>query len=215
MGMQAVHSRIAFEEPADRNDELRVTTAIRFLELPTRRFVMIDGEGPPAEAEFAARMPGLYATAYTLRFALKARGIATRVGPLEGLWWTLDGTTSLDSIFGPAEGASRDSWRWTLFIGLPDEASEAEVATALAAGRSKLDAAFAAGLRVERLDEGRVAQVLHLGPYATERATIERLHAAIVEAGLRPRGNHHEIYLGDPRRSAPERLKTILRQPVE
>ena len=69
-------------------------------------------------------------------------------------------------------------------------------------------------LRIEALAEGRVAQVLHLGPYATERATIERLHGAIGEAGLRPRGRHHEIYLGDPRRSAPERLRTILRQPV-
>jgi hypothetical protein len=206
---------VEFERPIDRNDELRTSTTVRFLELPTRRFVMIDGEGPPAEAEFAARMPGLYASAWTLRFALKARGIVTRVGPLEGLWWTLDGTTSLASIFGPAEGASRDSWRWTLLIALPDEATEAELASALAAGRSKLDAAFAARLRVEPFDEGRVAQVLHLGPYATERATIERLHAAIAEAGLRPRGNHHEVYLGDPRRSAPERLKTILRQPVE
>jgi hypothetical protein len=71
-----------------------------------------------------------------------------------------------------------------------------------------------ASLRVESF-EGEVAQVLHVGPYAEERASIERLHAGIAEAGLRPRGRHHELYLGDPRRAAPDRLRTILRHPVE
>lgn len=211
---QAMLAPMAFERPDDRNDELRAATGVRFLEMPSRPFVMIDGEGPPAEAAFAARMPGLYATAWTLRFALKARGVVTRVGPLEGLWWTTDGQPSLDVIFGHETSAARDTWRWTLLIGLPDAADQAEIEAALRVGRSKLAAAFAAGLRVEPFAEGRVAQVLHLGPYATERGTIERLHAAIGEAGLKPRGLHHEIYLGDPRRSAPERLKTILRQPV-
>ena len=214
MTIQSVLPRIAFEKPADRNDELRATAAVRFLEPPTRRFVMIDGEGPPAEAAFVARMPGLYATAWTLRFSLKARGIVSRVGPLEGMWWTADGSTSLEAVFGPDAG-DRGGWRWTLLIALPDEALETEVEAALATGRSKLDAATAPGLRVGLFSEGRVAQVLHVGPYAAERPTIERLHAAIADAGYRPRGHHHEIYLGDPRRSAPERLKTILRQPVD
>lgn len=204
-----------FEIPVNRNDELRLATDVRFLDLPTRRFVMIDGQGPPADAAFVARMPGLYTTAYTLRFALKRRGIVARVGPLEGLWWTLDDETSLDAILGPADGRSREAWRWTLLIALPDEASEPELASALEAGRTKLEPTFAPTLRVEPFDEGRVAQVLHVGPYATEKPTIERLHAAIAAAGLRPRGHHHEIYLGDPRRSAPERLKTILRQAVD
>ena len=205
---------IGFEVPIDRDDELRLGKAVRFLALPARNFVMIDGVGPPAEAAFVARMPGLYATAWTLRFALKRRGVVSRVGPLEGLWWTLDGTTSLDAILGPGDGTSRDAWRWTLLIALPDEATDVEIASALEAGRSKLEPAVAANLRVEPFDEGRVAQVLHVGPYATEKPTIERLHAAIADAGLRPRGHHHEIYLGDPRRSAPERLKTIIRMAV-
>jgi hypothetical protein len=211
----AVLAAVRFECPVDRNDELRPSPAVRFLELPPRRFVMIDGDGPPAEASLAARMPGLYATAYGLRFMLKARGIVDKVGPLEGIWWTADGSTSLDDIFGPGGGACCEGWRWTLLIGLPDGATDAEIERALAAARPKLDASLAAGLRVGAFDEGRVAQVLHTGPYSAERVTIERLHAAIADAGLRPRGRHHEIYLGDPRRSAPERLKTILRQPVE
>lgn len=200
-----------FERPADRNAELRGGPGVvRFLELPARRCVMIDGDGAPGEAAFAARMPGLYTTAWSLRFALKRRGIVTSVGPLEGLWWTTDAATYLDAILREERG----SWRWILFIALPDEADAAEIGTALAAGRAKLQPPFAAGLRVEPFDEGRVAQLLHVGPYAAERPSIERLHAAIAAAGLRLRGRHHEIYLGDPRTSAPGRLRTILRQPV-
>jgi hypothetical protein len=206
---------VEFERPADRDAELRSAAAVHFLDLPSRRCVMIDGKGPPDPAVFATKMPGLYATAWTLRFVLKRRGIVTRVGPLEGLWWTLDGATDLDAIFGTDRTAGRETWRWTLFIALPGEATDDEVAAALETGRSKLEPAIATMLRIEPFAEGRVAQVLHVGPYATERATIERLHAAIEAAGLRPRGRHHEIYLGIPGRGAPERLRTILRQPVD
>ena len=171
---------------------------------------MIDGEGPAGEAAFAPRMPGLYATAWGLRFALKRRGVVTRVGPLEGLWWTSDGTTDLDAILGDDRGG----WRWTLLIALPDEATPDELATALEGGRAKLSSPYREQLRTEAFDEGRVAQLLHLGPYAAERPSIERLHAAITDAGLRPTGRHHEIYLGDPRRTKPERIRTLLRQPV-
>jgi hypothetical protein len=201
-----------FERPADRAGELAGKPgAVRFLELGATRFVMIDGEGPAGETAFAPRMPGLYATAWTLRFALKRRGVVTKVGPLEGLWWTSDGVTDLDTIFGAVD---RGTWRWTLMIALPDEALPDEIEAALDTGRAKLEAPFARDLRVETFAEGRVAQVLHLGSYAAERPTIEALHAAIAAAGLRPAGRHHEIYLGDPRRGAPERVRTLLRQPV-
>jgi hypothetical protein len=202
---------VSFERPADRAAEFRgAPGAVRFLELPPRRCVMIDGEGPPGPDAFAPRMPGLYTTAYKLRFGLKARGVVTKVGPLEGLWWTSDGVFDLDWLL---QGA-RDTWRWTLFIALPDEATDDEVDRALAAGRAKVDPAFASNLRVEPFDEGRVAQLLHVGSYATEKASIERLHAAVAAAGLRLRGRHHELYLGNPQTSAPERLKTILRHAV-
>lgn len=206
---------LAFERPVDRAAEFRgASGVVRFLELPPRRIVMIDGAGPPGPEAFTPRMPGLYTTAYKLRFALKARGIVTRVGPLEGLWWTADGATDLDAVFAPDRAGDRATWRWTLFIVLPDEAAAAEVDTALAAGRAKLDPVLAPSLRVESFDEGRVAQLLHVGPYAAERASIERLHAAVADAGLRLRDRHHELYLGNPGTSAPERLRTILRQPV-
>jgi hypothetical protein len=208
----SMSEQVVFERPATRDAELAGKAGlVRFLELPERRFVMIDGDGPAGEARFAPRMPGLYATAWTLRFALKRRGVVTRVGPLEGLWWTSDGETDLGVIFGPGD---RGTWRWTLLIALPDEATGEEVEQALATGRSKLEPPFRDSLRVEPFAEGRVGQVLHLGPYREERPTIERLHAAIAAAGLRPAGRHHEIYLGDPRRGDPAKVRTLLRQPV-
>lgn len=203
---------VVFERPADRDAELRGRPGeIRFLAVPVIRAVMIDGEGQVGEATFGVRMPGLYSTAYGLHFALKRRGVDARVGMLEGLYWMADGSTDFDAILGP----DRNTWRWTLLISVPPEATDQELASALAGGRAKVPPELAADLRVETFEEGPVAQVLHLGPYEEERPTIERLHAAIAAAGLRPRGRHHELYLGDPRRSKPERLRTLLRQPVE
>lgn len=184
---------------------------VRIFDAAPVRAVMVDGEGPVGEAAFAPRMPGLYTTAYGLRFALKKRGVDEKVSPLEGLYWMVDGTTDLDAIYAP----DRAAWRWTLLIALPEAATDDEIATALAAGRAKVPPEIAPVLRVERFAEGRVAQVLHVGPYGDERPTIERMFAAIAAAGLRPRGRHHEIYLGNPQRAAPEKLRTLLRQPVE
>lgn len=203
---------VDIEHPVDRAAELAGKPGvIRFLEVAPLRAVMVDGDGAPGETTFGARMPGLYTTAYDLKFALKRRGVDRRVGMLEGLYWPSDASTDLDVILGPDRG----TWRWTLFIALPGEASDEELAASLAKGRSKVTPEVAADLRVERFEEGTVAQVLYLGPYSEERATIERLHAAIAAAGLRPRGRHHELYLGDPSRAAPEKLRTIIRQPVE
>jgi hypothetical protein len=200
------------ERPKDREDEYRVRPgAVRLLSLPEHRFVMVDGSGPPAGEAFEARMPGLYGTAYGLQFALKRRGVPGKVGPLEGSWWQAEGVTDLDAILA----GDREAWRWTLLIVLPEEASDGEIDEQLAAARTKVDPEIASTLRVERFDEGDVAQVLHVGSYAEERPSIERLHAGIAAAGSRPRGRHHELYLGDPRRSAPERLRTVLRHPIE
>lgn len=207
-----IRSTVTFEVPSSQAAEFAGRPGVvRFVDLSPRRFVMIDGEGAAGEAAFVPRLPGLYATAYGLRFALKRRGIEERVGPLEGLWWTMDGSTDLDAIFGDAD---RSGWRWTLMIRLPDQASGQELEAAVEAGRAKLSQSFAAGLRIETFAEGYAAQLLHLGPYAAERPSIERLREAIAMAGLTPAGRHHEIYLGDPRRAAPGKLRTILRQPI-
>ncbi len=199
------------QPPIDRQDEWKAPKrGIRLLDIPEHRFAMIDGTGPPLPEAFEARMPGLYGPAYGLRFALKARGVEGKVAPLEGLWWTTDGATYVEAILD----GGRENWRWTLMIALPPEATEEEIESQLETARSRLDPALAPGLRTEVFAEGPCAQVMHIGPYAEERASIERLHAGIEAAGLHLIGRHHELYLGDPRRSAPERLRTILRQPV-
>lgn len=208
----SANAPIAFERPADRAGELAGRPGVvRFLEVAPVRVVIVDGDGQPGETTFGARMPGLYTTAYSLRFALKRRGVERRVGMLEGLYWTAGGAIDLDLILGPDRG----TWRWTLFIALPDEATDEELAEALAKGRAKVASEIAANLRIETVAEGPAAQVLYLGPYEDERPTIERLHAAIATAGLRPRGRHHELYVGDPGRAAPAKLRTLIRQPVE
>jgi hypothetical protein len=199
------------ERPATRDETYAVPRdGVRILDVPACRFVMVDGEGPPREEAFAARLPGLYGTAYGVRFALKRRGIVVHVGPLEGLW-TLGDEPLLETVFGE----NRDEWRWTLMIALPEEATPEEIDQHARNAATKLDPAIAETLRVGLFDEGLVAQLLHVGSYSEERASVERLHFAIQEAGFRPRGRHHEIYLGDPRRARPDRLRTILRQPVE
>jgi hypothetical protein len=185
--------------PTSRDDELKApTAACRLLHVRSGLFVMIDGSGPPAGGNFAARMAGPYATAHTLRLGLKRRGIGEKIGPLEALW-----------------DIRPNQWRWTQLIRLPDQATAAELATALEVGRSKLAPEIADDLRIEHFAQGLCVQVMHVGPYSAQQPTIERLHAAIAAAGLKVRGRQHEIYVGDPRWSARERLQTIIRQRVE
>jgi hypothetical protein len=183
------------------------------VEVPELAFVMLDGRGDPNSAEeYQAALQALYGVAYTLKFTLKKADPSRdfKVPPLEGLWWTDGEPPSLDAL-----QADRESWNWTMMIAVPDEVTAAEVAAAevVAARRRPLPAA---GLvRLERFAEGQAAQVMHIGPYAEEAPTIARLHEFVAEQGYGLRGRHHEIYLGDPRRTAPERLKTILRHPVK
>jgi len=109
----------------------------------------------------------------------------------------------------------RDRWRWQAMIRQPDPIDAETVAAALAQVRAKKPSPGLGRLRYQHWAEGRCAQLLHVGPYAGEAPSIARLHQAIAAAGYRPRGRHHEIYLGDPRRSAPDKLRTILRHPIE
>ncbi len=133
---------------------------------------------------------------------------------LEGLYWTDDERPIAPEQFRAQPGAGV-LWSWRLLMPVPDAATGEDLTSAIEDVRAKREPALLRQLHVERWEEGQVAQVMHVGPYATEPATLDRLHAAIVAAGLRPRGCHHEIYISDPNRAKPERLKTLLRQPVE
>lgn len=171
-------------------------------------FLMVDGAGDPGTSPgYAEAVGALYSTAYKVKFAEKAAGRDFVVPPLEGLWWAEDMDAYLEG--------NRGAWLWTMMIALPDSV-EAEVFGEIVSGlREGSDPpAGLDRLRLERYAEGRSAHIMHLGPYAEEAPTIQRLHDYIADQGLRRRGKHHEIYISDPRRTAPERLKTIIRQPV-
>ena len=193
--------------PAGTEEAYRATAAPRLVDVPDLGFLRVDGEGDPAtSARYTDAVETLYAVAYAARFDLKGGGVDAKVMPLEGIWWT-DTTGDV--------WASRESWRWTVMIAVPDAMTSAALDRARATAALKRSAESLARLRLERVTEGRAAQLLHVGPYGeAERPAIERLHAFIVDQGLAARGRHHEIYLGDARRTAPERLRTIIRQPV-
>ena len=179
--------------------------------IPPRGYLMIDGHGDPNTAErYSQALSTLYPVAYTLKF-LSRRELDHDyvVPPLEGLWWADDMATF-------TRARDKDRWSWTAMILLPDWLDDAHVSRARESVAAKGTAPLLDDLRVETLDEGRCVQTLHVGPYDDEGPVLARMHEhAIAEQGLRMAGRHHEIYLTDPRRTAPERLRTILRQPVE
>ncbi len=179
------------------------------LDVPPLWFLMIGGHGDPnTSAEYREAIEALYSVAYTIKFTLKraADGLDYPVMPLEGLWWAED-----PQAFATGDKAS---WSWTAMIMQPEQVTAAHVAQAITVAAERRPLPGAARIRHERFSEGRAAQIMHIGPYAEEGPTIAQLHAFIAEQGLVLRGRHHEIYLGDPRRAAPEKLRTIVRQPV-
>lgn len=179
------------------------------VEAPDLRFLAIDGAGDPnTSSAYAEAVAALYTLGYAVRAALKARtGDTFVVGPLEGLW------TSDDT--GSFVRREKDEWHWTMLIALPPVVEEADVTEGRAAALARRPASRIGEVRLETRAEGRCLQVLHVGPYDDEGPILARLHDELMPAsGLTWNGPHHEIYLGDPRRVAPVRLRTVLRQPV-
>ena len=180
-----------------------------FVEVPELQFAIVDGHGDPNEApEYAEAVQALYSVSYTARFALKRApdGLDYGVMPLEGLWWATD-----MSAFTTGD---KSSWDWTMMIMQPAQVTPEVFEDARATASRKKQLAAIEQVRLEPFSEGRSAQLLHVGPYATEGPTIQRLHTFIADHGCEPVGKHHEIYLNDPSRTAPEKLRTIIRQPV-
>lgn len=182
------------------------------VEVPPLAFLMVDGAGDPnTSAAYREALDALYSVAYTLKFSLKRgpEGLDFTVMPLEGLWWS-------DDMAEFTEGRKAE-WKWTAMIAMPEFVTPELVARAAAEAAAKKELPALPLLRLETYDEGLAAQLLYTGPYADEGPTIARLHEFIHALGFGFDGRvqkHHEIYLGDPRRTAPEKLKTIIRQPV-
>jgi hypothetical protein len=180
------------------------------VDVPPLTYLMVDGEGDPNTSQsYKDAIEALYALSYTLKFTLKKspRAIDYGVMPLEGLWWADDSRAFY-------EAGNKSSWKWTAMIVQPEFITQEQVDAAFDQVRKKKNPAALDQVRFERLREGASAQVLHVGPFSAEGPIIQQMHDFIHAAGKQLRGKHHEIYLSDPRRTAPEKLKTILRQPM-
>jgi hypothetical protein len=172
------------------------------------RYLAIRGEGAPGGPAFEVCIGTLYAMAYTLKMSRKFAGQQDyTIGKLEMLYWLGEG----DDCSPPPP---KESWRWQMLIRTPAFVSEAERERAIGVLREKGKAPNAGDVRFETIDEGPCVQMLHVGPYERISETIEAMRGFAEGRGLRLEGPHHEIYLSDPRRVAPEKLKTILRQPA-
>ena len=179
------------------------------VDVPSFDYLMVDGAGDPnTSPQYAQAIEALFSVAYTAKFMVKkgAQAIDYAVMPLESLWWADD-----MSLFAAGQ---KDLWQWTAMIMQPPFVATSVIAAAIAEVKRKKPLPAMDKLRLERCTEGRCAQILHVGPFSEEGPTIERLHQFIAARAER-RGKHHEIYLSDIRRAAPQKWKTIIRQPMQ
>lgn len=182
---------------------------VAIVDVPAMNYLMIDGEGDPNNAQAYQDAIGvLYPLSYTLKFMIKRSDIAVDYGvmPLEGLWWSDDmASFSVDN---------KDDWKWTLMIMQPVLVTESMVLDAIEQVKEKKNPTALPLVRFETFNEGKAAQILHVGPFSDEGPAVEKVHAFIDESKSLLRGKHHEIYLSDIRRAEPEKWKTIIRQPM-
>jgi hypothetical protein len=183
------------------------------VDVPAFNFLMLDGQGDPNTSQlYQEVVSALYSLSYTIKFAIKkAQAVDFKVMPLEGLWW-VEGKQNDQADFLKLE---KDAWFWTMMILQPPLVTRDWVETARETAMKKAASSQIGQIRFEPYHEGLSVQVMHLGPYSTEAPNIARMHEFALTQGYQLRGKHHEIYLGDPRRTAPEKLRTVLRQPVE
>jgi len=178
------------------------------VDVPPMNFLMIDGHGDPNTAqEYADAVEALYAVAYALKFmSKKEKGMDYVVPPIEGLWWVenMEEFTTQD----------KSAWDWTMMIMQPEWVTQEMFEEALRQVEKKKNPPALSKLRLVAYHEGLSVQIMHIGPYDVEAPTIASMYAFIDRNGYQPAGKHHEIYLGDPRKVAPEKLKTVLRQPI-
>jgi len=178
-----------------------------FVMVGPARYLSITGHGAPGGEHFKSHISALHAVAFTLKMAEKFSGHDYKVCHLEGQWWAEDGADF--RTHQPKE------WEWRLLIRVPEFITQEEVDDAIKSVMAKGKVALASEVRLEELTEGCCVQMLHVGPYAEEKTAVDKIHEMVEGKGLHLRGPHHEIYLSDPNRVPKERLRTILRYPVE
>ncbi len=175
--------------------------------VPSLYFLKIDGEGDPNHSDrFSQSVEALFALSYAIKFFIKKKmELDYRVFPLEGLWWA-DDMRAFDV-------ENKSDWKWTLMIAQPQWVNETIVEEQRSLVLKKKGLEFLKLLRYEPYDEGKAAQIMHIGPFSDEGPTIEKVHQYITDSGKQLSGLHHEIYLSDIRKGKPENWKTVIRQP--
>ena len=181
---------------------------VEIVEVPQMNYLMIDGDGGPNHPTFQNAIEVLFPLSYTLKFMIKKSDIGIDYGvlPLEGLWWADDMSSFIKD--------KKDDWKWTLMIMQPELITNEMVVEAVNQVRVKKNPTSLPLVRFESINEGKVAQIMHIGPFSEEGPTVQKLHSFIKDSGKKIIGKHHEVYLSDIRRAAPEKWETIIRQPM-
>jgi hypothetical protein len=182
-------------------------TAPEVVEFNEVQFLTIEGKGAPSGKEFTAKVEALYPLAYGVKNVCKKQGKDFGVPKLEGLWWVESNKPALE--------VPREEWRWKLLIRMPEFVTSDIVEKVKAEVIKKKGIELVKEIKFEKITEGKCVQILHVGPYSTEPESLSKMRKLMKEKNLIENGLHHEIYLSDPRKIAPEKMKTILRQPVK
>ena len=184
-------------------------------QIEAAQFLSIPGHGDPDDADFSANIQALYTTAYALKFAYKQKGQDFAVAKLEGLWWFDEKKYAGLSMIESVQKVPRKAWEYRLLIRMPEYVTATEVEKAIQSVIVKKQVDRAQNISLHQMNEGKVVQMLHIGPFATEIETLLEMGKFMEANQMARNGLHHEIYLSDFRKTAPEKLKTILREPVK
>ena len=182
---------------------------VSVVDIPKMKFLMLDGEGAPGNEAMGKTFEALYIMAFGVKLAVKKRDPRKdfKVYPAEGLWWTNeDGSIDL---------GKKDEWKWTIMVAQPDQVTKAIVEEVRAQAMKKKDNPLLSKVRFEEFKEGKAAQIMHIGPYDQETENIQKVVKHIRSLGKKVSGKHHEIYLSDPGRVPPEKMKTVVRLPFK
>jgi hypothetical protein len=181
---------------------------VSVVDVPAMNFLVVDGEGAPTSPQYGAAIEALFSVAYTLKFMVKkVKGIDYSVMPLESLWWVDD--------MSKFSAYRKDEWKWTAMIMQPKYVTSDDFNLTVEQVKKKKNPIALSKVRFESFKEGPSAQIMYVGPFSAEEPTIVKIHAHIQNCGHALNGKHHEIYLNNPATTAPEKLKTIIRQPMK
>ena len=191
----------------------KTTPEIVFIE--KANYISLTGKGDPSGKDFSEKIQALYTTAYIIKFMLKEVNNDFVVPKLEALWGFDNEKYASVSMDEAPQKIPRSEWNYRIMIRMPDFVTQEQTEEAIAIATNKKQNALAKTIEFFEMEEGKVIQILHIGPFETEPQTLKKIQEFSTENNLLQNGLHHEIYLSDFRKTAPEKLKTILREPVK